>query len=239
MYDRSAAYYDLIYRDLKDYRAETSKIDTLLKRFSPQPHRLLDVGCGTGEHALRLQQTYGYLVDGVDIQPSFIEIAQLKLPSSRFQVADMRNFDLGQKYDAVLCLFSSIGYTETLEGLAAAFSSFALHLKPDGVLICEPWVTAEFWTPGIVDVTTATDPKTETIVTRTREGSTEGTISVLRIEYEIQSSSGLESFTETHRLGLFSLQQIEEALEAAGFDVNWEDKDPRTGSRLIARRRTT
>lgn len=236
MFHKSAAYYDLIYRDLKDYRAEAAKIDALLQRLSPAPRRLLDVGCGTGEHAKLLTNLYGYQVDGVDIQTDFVSIAQKKLTSARFEMADMRDFDLGRKFDALLCLFSSIGYTETLEGLHAALATFAKHLLPGGWLICEPWITPDMWQPGQVDATSATDAKTGDTVTRTRIGETDGNVSVLKIDYEIQGEETSHQFSEIHRLGLFTREEIDAALHRVGFHEQWLPPGPQRQPLFIAQK---
>lgn len=218
MYTRSAAYYDLIYRDLKDYRAESSKIQALLTRLDPKPTRLLDIGCGTGEHAKRLSRDHGYSVDGVDIQPDFIEIARGKLPNSRFEVGDMRGFDLGRRYDAILCLFSSIGYVENADGLGKALTCFARHLVPGGWLVCEPWITPDIWRAGQVDSVSAVDPTSGETIVRTRIGETDGNVSVLKIDYEIHADAGLTQFSEVHRLGLFEEEEMRTALLKARFE---------------------
>jgi len=51
----------------------------------------------------------------------------------------MSDFHLPRRYDAVLCLFSSIGYLRTLDRVEAALACFQEHLAPGGVLIVEPW----------------------------------------------------------------------------------------------------
>ncbi len=236
MYRSSPAYYDLIYHELKDYAEEAERLDYLLNRLEPRPRRLLDIGCGTGEHALHLSRDYGYQVDGLDISPEFVQIAQSKLPSAKFQVADMREFDLGRTYDALLCLFSSIGYTQDEEGLKTAFASMARHLEPGGWLICEPWVTPEEWQAGQVDVTAVTDPSNGTTITRTRRGSTRGNTSILKIEYDVnRSGQPTQSFQEEHILGLFTRSQMSNALEANGFQPRWMERGLHQGSLILAR----
>ena len=66
----------------------------------------LDVGCGTGEHALMAADA-GCEATGVDISPSAIRLAQAKASkraiSTRFVVADARDLaSLGQQFDVVL-----------------------------------------------------------------------------------------------------------------------------------------
>ncbi len=234
MFHKSAAYYDLIYRGLKDYAEEAAKLDSLLKLLEPRPTSLLDVGCGTGEHARQLRQRFAYQVDGIDIEPAFIEIAAAKNPGADFTVADMRSFRLPRRYDVLLCLFSSIAYVETLDGLADAFASMARHLHPGGWLVVEPWESPANWRPGQIDAVEATDPATGATITRTRLGSTEGKVSVLKIEYDIASPSGETRFEEVHRLGLFTEDEMTDTLAAAGFAARWSEASPTSRPLLLA-----
>jgi len=222
MYEHSTAYYDLIYRDLKDYAGEAARIHSILERLDPRPRKLLDVACGTGEHARQLQETYGYQVDGIDIQPGFVSIAAAKSPRSEFTRADMRDFQLEQAYDALLCLFSSIGYVQTVEGLSDALACMSRHLKPKGWIVIEPWLTPDLWIPGQVDQTEARDPETGTKILRTRKGSSQGSNSIMEIQYELtDAGGGMRKFSETHRLGLFHDEQIEQVLNDLDMDFKW------------------
>lgn len=45
----------------------------------PGARSVLDIGCGTGEHARHLVG-HGYAVDGLDIESSFVELAQVVGP---------------------------------------------------------------------------------------------------------------------------------------------------------------
>jgi ubiquinone/menaquinone biosynthesis C-methylase UbiE len=105
MFTKTAEYYDLIY-SFKNYASEAKKIDALIKKEHLTARSILDVACGTAEHAKLLAQDFS--VDGIDLEPKFIQAAQRKVPSGNFSVADMRQFELGKKYDVVQCLFSSI-----------------------------------------------------------------------------------------------------------------------------------
>jgi trans-aconitate methyltransferase len=93
MFSASAEFYDLIYSTFKDYTGETGQIGSLLRRRSPQSHTVLDVVCGTGEHA-RLLAAQGFMVDGLDVDPAFVTIARQKYPAGQFFVADMSDFRL-------------------------------------------------------------------------------------------------------------------------------------------------
>src|SRR5215471_11206243 len=108
MFDASAEYYDLVYSTFKDYAAETAAIAALLRRLNPACRTVLDVACGTGEHARRLAAD-GFDDDGFDLSPAFVTLARAKHPGGYFFVADMRDFHVPRRYDAIVCLFSSIG----------------------------------------------------------------------------------------------------------------------------------
>jgi SAM-dependent methyltransferase len=68
--------------------------------------RVLDVGCGTGEHSL-LAASLGHEAVGVDIAPRAIELANTKAAErglqARFVVLDaLRLVELGERFDTVL-----------------------------------------------------------------------------------------------------------------------------------------
>ena len=84
MFTESAELYDVIYFSFKDYRAEAAQIAALLRSLHPACRSLLDVGCGTGEHARLLASLHGFSVDGLDVSLDFLRIARAKHPAGRF-----------------------------------------------------------------------------------------------------------------------------------------------------------
>ncbi len=135
MFTETAQLYDLIYTEMKDYRDEAAKVAELVRSHLPKARRLLDVACGTGEHARYLSQEHDFQVDGIDIEPAFVDIARQKNPSGMFECADMVDFNMENQYDAVLCLFSSIGYVRDQSKLARAIEAMLKHVVPGGMLV--------------------------------------------------------------------------------------------------------
>ena len=215
MFSEAPELYDLIYGSFKDYGSESAAVAGLLKKRAPEARTLLDVGCGTGEHARHLQASHGYRVDGLDIEPGFVDLARSKLPDSRFWVEDMAGFDIGEAYDAVLCLFSAIGYVVTLERLETALASFRAHLRPGGVALVEPWFEPDGWTPGRVYVHTSESEGLH--VVRASHSIVKDSVSVLDFHYLIGRPEGIEHRTETHELGLFTRDQMLDCFQRAGF----------------------
>jgi hypothetical protein len=65
MFAKTAEFYDLVY-SFKDYEAEAAKIRNLIHAKHPSAKAILDVACGTGEHARFLASDFS--IDGIDLQ---------------------------------------------------------------------------------------------------------------------------------------------------------------------------
>lgn len=138
MFEHSARVYDLLY-SFKDYEAEARDLTALIRERNPDATSLLDVACGTGKHVDMLREAFPD-VAGVDLDDGLLAIATERLSDVRFTRGDMRTFDLGRTFDAVTCLFSSVGYLRDDEELAAAIGRMAAHLSPGGVLVVDGWI---------------------------------------------------------------------------------------------------
>jgi len=214
VFSESADVYDVIYKQFKDYSAEAAQIASLIRTPAPSASIVLDVACGTGEHALHLARDHGFIVDGIDVEPRFVEIASRKHPAGRFRCADMTDFDTGRQYDAVLCLFSSIGYVKTLDRVVAALRCFARHVRPEGHVIVEPsFAPGQLKSNHIMMHTADTEDRKVCRMSRTE---IEGRLLRLHFDYLIADPAGVSHVTERHELGLFTLEEMQSAFERAG-----------------------
>ena len=233
MYSASAELYDLIYSGLKDYRAEAAQIAALIRRLHPQAERVLDVACGTAEHARLLTAEHGFKVDGLDIDPAFVRIAKQKLPNSSIFEGDMSKFVVSRRYDVILSLFSSIAYVRTLERVRQSLERFCAHLNPGGLVLVEPWFTPDAIHSGR---STAKSFEAEGItICRMSHVDVEGRLSRLRFEYLIGRDTGIEHASETHELGLFTIEEMKASFVAAGFSAEF-DSDGLCGRGLYVAR---
>ncbi len=139
LFDRIAEYYDVLHDDV-DYPAECSLLQTVFSRFLPrQPASLLDLGCGTGNHALILA-TRGYRVTGIDSSAGMLRVARAKArgrPSLTFVRADMRRFDLGRTFDAAVCMDGAFTHLLTERDLLGHLRTVRRHLSPGGAYVFE------------------------------------------------------------------------------------------------------
>ena len=219
MFTASADLYDILYSSFKDYAAESERITALLRSAHPACRTLLDVGCGTGEH-VRLLAERGFQVQGLDLDPGLLKLAAKKNPACRFHHADMCAFEIEERFDAVLCLFSSIAYARTLERVVQALRCFRRHLAEGGIVVVEPWFTPDLIRPGHTTSTTVDAPPRR--IVRTSRLEVVGPISRLTFDYEVTGPEGTSHATELHELGLFTTDEMKGAFAEAGLAVTYD-----------------
>ncbi len=101
--------------------------------------KILDIGCGTGRHAIELTKR-GYSVVGVDLSESMIKKAQEKATAEgleiEFRQADARNLPFEGEFDLVIMLCEGgFPLMETDEMNFQILQNAAKALKPEGKLI--------------------------------------------------------------------------------------------------------
>jgi len=214
MFSESVRYYDKFYA-WKDYEAEAARLLTLLAEHQRSDgNRLLDLACGTGMHLPSLRERFE--IEGLDIEPGFLAMARERNPGLTFHEGDMTRFDLGQTYDVITCLFSSVGYVRTSDALNATISCIAAHLSPGGVAVIEPWFSPDQWQAGSLHVLTVDEPELKLCRMNKSDVSVDGKRSVLDFHYLVGTAEGVRHFTEHHELGLFMIDQFAAAGAAAG-----------------------
>ena len=133
--------YDYLYQD-KDYEKECDFIEAVFTRFSGNLKRVLDLGCGTGGHALILTKR-GYKLVGVDRSEEMLEIAKSKTKdgslSIKFINNDIVNIDLQEKFDAIISMFAVMSYQTTNSALAGVCRVAKEHLARDGIFLFDCW----------------------------------------------------------------------------------------------------
>ena len=94
---------------------------------------ILDLGCGSGEPIARHLIERGYRVTGIDSSPSLIAMCRERFPDHEWLVADMRQLDLGRRFDGLLAWHSF--FHLHFDDQRALFPRFAAHAAPGAVLM--------------------------------------------------------------------------------------------------------
>ena len=204
-----ARYYDLLYRD-KDYVGEAQFIHRLIKTYAPNAQNILELGCGTGNHAVLLAKE-GYQIHGVDFSQEMLQKADSRLcqlppdltSQLKFSQGDIRQVRLNQIFDVVISLFHVISYQTTNDDLLAAFETVKQHLKPGGIFIFDVWYGPAVLTERpTVRIKRLEDE--EILITRIAEPVMHPNENLVDVNYQVfikdKSSDAVEELQETHRM---------------------------------------
>jgi len=131
---------------------------------------------------------------------------------------DLTTFDLGRRFDAVTCLFSSIGYSDDLD---TAVANLGRHVAPAGVLVVEPWLSPEMIVHGRVGMHTADTERVK--VARMNSIDVDGRASVLNFHYLVGREGAVEHLTERHVLWLWTRDEYEAAFARAGLQAGYDE----------------
>lgn len=131
--------YDKFYTDAK-WEAEVNYVDSVIKEYKPDTKKILDFGCGSGNHGIPLSKL-GYKVTGVDISKVMVDMGnkRKKEANIKFIQGDMREIDLDKKFDTVVSLFNVISYMKNYDNLIKVLNNAKKHLKKDGLFIFDTW----------------------------------------------------------------------------------------------------
>ncbi len=218
--------YDALY-ETKDYTAECNFIEAGVRDFGSGTHRrLLDLGCGTGGHALELANR-GYDVTGVDRSTAMLEIAQRKLGqrSGRgavsFVAGDIETVSAGSEFDVAVMMFAVMGYIAETDKLVRALRNVRRHLRRGGTFIADFWYgPAVLRTPPGDRVREINLP--ERTIVRVTHATLDTLSQIVTVDFsllEIESGRPLRKAHERHPMRYFFAQELHLLLELGGFTM--------------------
>lgn len=223
-FESYANYYDIIYRD-KDYEAESDFLELIFSKYLSKPVRtILDLGCGTGGHALTLAER-GYKIAGVDLSRKMLEIGERKAKERRLNIkfieGDIRNTELNQKFDAVISMFAVMSYQVTNQDLISTFKTAWKHLEKNGLFIFDVWFGPAVLTQKPSDRFEVIEKNNERII-RLANPVLDILNHTVDIKYKIIKlfkGKILDEVDEVHRVRFLFPQEIELICDMTGFKV--------------------
>lgn len=138
-YATTAELYDFVipYRDRQD-------VAFFVEAARQSGGPVLEVGCGTGR-VLIPTAIAGLSITGLDLSPHMLAVCQARLEQqpeavrqrARLVQADMRQFDLGQRFRLVTLPFRPFQHLVSVEDQLACLQTLHRHLEPGGLLILD------------------------------------------------------------------------------------------------------
>lgn len=225
IFEAYAQYYDLLYQE-KSYEQEVAYVTSLINRYAPQATTVLDLGCGTGKHALGFAQ-HGYSVQGVDLSAHMINQAQqLKQQHPQyvsyltFEVGDARTFQVPQTFDVVVSLFHVFSYQTTQSDIMQFLKTITSHLKPGGLVIFDCWYGPAILHQG-VDVRVKRVEGDGIMLLRLTEPTllTDRNIVAIDFTLAITDVAGVRMIHECHQMRYFFRPELELLCQLAGIEL--------------------
>lgn len=220
MYEEFALIYDRVMRGV-DYPAWAEYVLNLARKFEFDAARICDLACGTGTLALLLERQ-GSKVLGIDRSKWMLEQAREKAEnqgadSIEWRQGDISNFDLGEKFPLITCLYDSVNYLLSEDEVLSCFQSAARHLEPGGGFIFD--VTTEYnIIVNFADYTFAENLDECSYIWENRYNLKK---KIIDSEVTIFRKNGDKYYRhkEVHRQRVYPTRQIEQWLDQAGFEV--------------------
>jgi SAM-dependent methyltransferase len=132
--------------------ATAAEIDFLVRTTGLRAgHRMLDVCCGSGRHALPLARL-GCRVTGIDVSAEAIAHARRSAADERLEVdlrvGDVRNLPADVRADVAICMGNAFGYLDHA-ATQVFLADLARIVVPGGALVLDYGFVAESFLPGL------------------------------------------------------------------------------------------
>jgi SAM-dependent methyltransferase len=120
-----------------DYDTDVKFLDKLFKKY--RCRKIIDIGCGTGNHAIRLS-TLGYEVTAVDISLAMLKIAKSKDKDKKIRIkrGDMKKLNSifpKERFDGAISLGHVAYHLNTNREAEAFFEAVHKILRANGLFI--------------------------------------------------------------------------------------------------------
>ncbi|HUA83800.1 MAG TPA: methyltransferase domain-containing protein [Bryobacteraceae bacterium] len=130
MFDGFAADYDRVWTHSAVGRLQREAFWTKARRYFEKGGRVLDIGCGSGEDAVRLSAA-GLRVTAIDVSPSMVRLARSRGVEARVLAAE----ELARIEDRFDVVMSNFGALNCVRRLSAIREPLAKIVKPGGYAI--------------------------------------------------------------------------------------------------------
>ncbi|MBZ0207128.1 MAG: class I SAM-dependent methyltransferase [Flavobacteriales bacterium] len=205
----STRWYKMLYTHRGEEDAAELVLPLIAKGELRRGQSVLDMACGRGRHAAILARK-GMQVTGIDLSAASIQEAARVVPAAHFEVFDIRVPYASDRFDAVVCLFTSLGYTKDRQDDQRAVTAAAEALKSNGLFVLD-LLNGDLVSRHLVPLETKVIDGVRFRIERKLEG---GDI-VKRIQ--VEHPGGKEQFEE--RVHAWSLPEVTAMITKAGLVV--------------------
>lgn len=222
LYNELAEYYFAIEANHRDIHNDISLIRSLLK--GKTDPRLLDIGCGTGEHLEKLSK-YGITCTGIDSSRAMLDIARKRYPdAATFINDDLRTFDFYNEFDMIMSLFGSFNYLINETDVDKALWNTWRAMKPDGIGLFEVWNSIPVDRIKEKEISPISKTRYEGVLIERERGfhklpAPGRTVVEVDYRYTIYGQGGSRTVTDQHVMRTFTTDEMNRHLSDNGFRI--------------------
>ncbi len=214
-----ALVYDQLMSEV-DYQQWADYLEEIWHHHGARVERVLDLACGTGTVSLLLADR-GYHVVGVDQSAEMLAVAESKAEAAGHDIywceGDMRELDLDESFDSVICLHDSLNYMLIADDLGKVFTGVAQHLRPGGLFVFDVNTIAALEAVG--DNTLFMEEESSSIVWKNSYNPDHRIWEVDLTLFLKQPSGMYMRSKEIHRERGYHEQELANLLTTCGFDL--------------------
>ncbi len=182
---------------------------------------ILVIGCGGGKNVYTLKD-YAQTT-GLDLSPEMLKLAKKLNPTCDFVLADMRNFELGKTFDAIV-IDDGVSYMLSEEDLSDLFDTCFKHLNQHGILSVGTDICKENFVQNRCEVFHSIPhpdyPDTQIVyITNDYDPDPADNTFETSFVYLIRQNGKLTIETDLHTLGVFGFETWKALLSQAGFRI--------------------
>ena len=223
-------YYHILYKNRGDEEAQEFMQNLVNFLKLPKGASILDLACGKGRHSVYLNKL-GFDVTGVDLSANSIAYAkQFENEHLHFHTHCMCK-PVGEKYDAVFNLFTSLGYFDDERENKESIIAIKEEIKEGG------WGVIDFMNvKKVIDNLVPSEVKTVKGIDFHISRRVEDGFILKDIEFEDEG----EDYAFTEKVKAFTLEKFLDYFQEAGIELvhtfgnyNLEPFDKNTSDRLI------
>jgi SAM-dependent methyltransferase len=222
-----AKVFDTMYQGFIDYEEEYRFYSAETQLCNA--HSILEIGCGSGNLAKYFINDFkSYL--GLDLSDHMLQLALDKNPTGHFTQADMRSFDLENKYDVALITGRSSSYLLSNKDVSHTFNSVSKALESKGHLIfdcidAEKFVSYVDQNPMVIHNSIVGGEKFRRVTNWYVENYVEHLINWKANYYKLENATEIPLGDDSVIFKAFNRKDIIRLLEKAKYNIlNIEDR---------------
>ncbi len=219
IYNKFAQVYDELMNDF-DYKEWFNYIEDIFKRYDKEPREILEMACGTGNLSYFFADRM-YKLTAFDISDEMLSKAYKKLnkyKNVKLLKQDMTDFKFNIRFDSVISICDSINYILTKEKLVETFKNVYKHLQDGGIFIFD--INSFYKLEHILGNNIFLEDREDIFYTWENFYDKDINICDFYLTFFLKEGENYKRFDENHREKAYTIGDIVESLEIAGFKTN-------------------